>query len=109
MGAELSDEAQVSRVKIHGVVSEGTLCSSKELGIDEDHSGILDLDTSTTVGQSVADVLDLYDNCIEIDLTPNRGDCFSMRGVSRELSVINAIPMNEPSIEQSEGHVRRHK
>lgn len=101
VGAVLPGNRQVAKASIKGVDSEGMLCSSAELGVDEDHVGILELDPNADVGGQVAESLKLPDNCIELDLTPNRGDCFSIRGVARELAVINEMPVNTPTIEPS--------
>lgn len=98
VGAEVAGNVLVEKASIQGVDSEGMLCSGKELGINEDHSGILELNSDAQIGRSVADELELHDHCIELDLTPNRGDCFSVCGIARELAAINDQQLKVPSV-----------
>ena len=98
-GARLPEGRVVSEATIQGVKSEGMLCSGLELGLDSDGSGILKLGDACVLGTKVAEVLRLDDQCIEIDLTPNRGDCFSVRGVAREVGVANHLPIVPPAID----------
>ncbi len=84
----------IERRRVRGVASEGMLCSPKELGISEDHSGILILDTGpapgTPLGEALGDtVLDLY-------ITPNRPDCLSIRGIAREVAALTNQPLCQP-------------
>src|SRR5699024_5910760 len=74
--------------KLRGVASSGMLCSAKELGINEDASGLMILDEDLEIGADFRELLDLDDEIIEIDLTPNRGDCLSILGVARDLAAI---------------------
>lgn len=71
---------------IRGVVSNGMLCSARELKLGEDHDGIIELPESAAVGQPLADVLGLNDAVIDIAITPNRGDCNGVAGVARDLA-----------------------
>ncbi|MCY3884326.1 MAG: phenylalanine--tRNA ligase subunit beta [Gammaproteobacteria bacterium] len=98
IGAKLPRDVQVSQRSFRGIESHGMLCSEYELGIGEDQAGILELPPSSPVGLCVSEALDLIDNCIEIDLTPNRGDCFSIRGVAREIAVINGLSLIQPQV-----------
>ncbi|MCX7726811.1 MAG: phenylalanine--tRNA ligase subunit beta, partial [Chitinispirillaceae bacterium] len=85
IGTKISEDFTIKKAKIRGVESEGMLCSAKELGISEDHSGIIELPIEMEVGKP----LSYYypdDAIIEIELTPNRGDCLSVIGVARELA-----------------------
>ena len=70
---------------IRGVASEGMLCSAREMGISDEHAGILDLPASSDVGQPIAVLLGLDDPVLEIKLTPNRADCLGVRGIARDL------------------------
>lgn len=76
----------LERRKIRGEVSDGMLCSAKELGLGEDHSGILGLDTATELGSDVREVLGLDDVIFELAITPNRPDAMCIVGVARELA-----------------------
>ncbi|MCP1583357.1 phenylalanine--tRNA ligase subunit beta [Pseudoxanthomonas mexicana] len=76
----------IKAAKLRGVESNGMLCSAKELGIDADASGLLELPSDAPVGTPVADYLGLPDASIEIKLTPNRADCFSVRGVAYDVA-----------------------
>ena len=71
---------------IRGVESRGMLVSGRELGLNDDHEGIIDLPADATVGQPFSDVLGLNDPMIEINLTPNRADCTGVHGVARDLA-----------------------
>ncbi|HIN20866.1 MAG TPA: phenylalanine--tRNA ligase subunit beta, partial [Rhodospirillales bacterium] len=72
--------------QIKGVVSNGMLLSEKELNLGDDHDGIIELPDDTPLGSSAADALGLADPVIEIEITPNRGDCLGVRGIARDLA-----------------------
>lgn len=84
-GTKLPDGTKIKQAKVRGVSSAGMLCSARELGINDDHGGILDLDGTLVPGVPVAQALGLRDTVIEVDLTPNRPDCASVRGIAREV------------------------
>ncbi|MDO5090812.1 MAG: phenylalanine--tRNA ligase subunit beta [Cardiobacteriaceae bacterium] len=94
-GAVLPGDVKIRRSKLRGVESQGMLCSAKELGIDDDASGLLILPADAPLGVNIRDYLRLDDVIIDIDLTPNRADCFSMRGLAREISVICAEKLGD--------------
>ncbi len=71
---------------IRGEESFGMLCSEKELTLSENHNGIIELESSSELGLSVTDIMDLNDPIIEIEITPNRGDCLGVRGIARDLA-----------------------
>ena len=98
VGAILPNDLVVQQKTIQGIVSNGILCSSKELGLDQDHSGVITLDDDTTIGDDLAEVLEMNDTVIEFDLTPNRGDCFSVRGISREVSLLFDCPASTVAV-----------
>ena len=75
------------------------LCSAEELGLAESSDGLLELAADAPVGQNVRQYLELDDQYLELDLTPNRGDCLSMRGLAREVSVLNSLTYQD--VEQS--------
>ncbi|HUX87819.1 MAG TPA: phenylalanine--tRNA ligase subunit beta [Chloroflexota bacterium] len=86
---------ELKPVKLRGIVSEGMVCSAKELGIGEDHAGILILDRSALPGTPLAE--ELGDVIFDIDVTPNRVDLFSMIGVAREVAALLEEPFLIPS------------
>jgi phenylalanyl-tRNA synthetase beta chain len=85
--------------KLRGVESQGMLCSARELKLSEDHSGLLELDSSVTVGQNVRGVLALDDHVFTLKLTPNLAHALSVYGVARELSALTGAPLKEPKFE----------
>lgn len=99
-GASLNEKDRVKQVRLYGVESAGMLCSGAELGISSDADGILDLAEDLQLGSDIKDALSLNDVMIDIDLTPNRGDCLSLRGIAREIGVINRLAVNEETIDE---------
>lgn len=96
VGAVLPGDFKIRRSKLRGVESHGMLCSAKELGLSEDASGLMALSSTAPVGTDLRDWLQLDDDIIEVDLTPNRSDCLSMRGVAREVAAL----FDRPFVEQ---------
>lgn len=86
VGATLPGGLTIKAAKLRGVESSGMLCSARELGIDADASGLLELPAGAPVGQALADFLGLPDASIELKLTPNRADCFSVRGIAHDVA-----------------------
>ncbi|MBV5318124.1 MAG: phenylalanine--tRNA ligase subunit beta [Desulfobulbaceae bacterium] len=84
-GVKLPDGTKIKKAKVRGVASAGMLCSARELGLSNEHDGILDLNNHLATGISIAEALGLRDTVIEVDLTPNRSDCASVRGIAREV------------------------
>ena len=89
IGAVLPGDFKIKPAKLRGVESSGMLCSEKELGLADQADGLMELPEDAPVGTDIREYLELDDNCIEIDLTPNRGDCLSIAGVARELGTLN--------------------
>ena len=89
---------EIKPTKLRGVDSQGMLCSAKELGIDEDHSGLLPLAADAPIGRDVREVLTLDDTLFTLKLTPNRADCLSLLGVAREVAAITGAALNAPAI-----------
>ncbi|WP_200734982.1 phenylalanine--tRNA ligase subunit beta [Stenotrophomonas sp. S49] len=85
VGAQIGD-LKIKPAKLRGVESNGMLCSAKELGLDNDASGLLELPDDAPVGQTLVEYLGLPDASIEIKLTPNRADCFSVRGIAYDVA-----------------------
>lgn len=86
IGALLPGGFDIKAAKLRGVESFGMLCSAKELGIDADASGLLELPSDAPVGILIAEYLGLPDACFELKLTPNRADCFSIRGIAFDVA-----------------------
>jgi phenylalanyl-tRNA synthetase beta chain len=95
-GANLPGGIRIKASKLRGMPSFGMLCSAKELGIDEDASGLMELPDDAPVGADVRDYLQLDDTLIEVDLTPNRADCLSVEGIAREVALLNGLAMTLP-------------
>lgn len=86
-------EFKIKKAKLRGVESFGMLCADDELGISDDHGGIMELAADAPVGTCLRDYLNLNDKIIDVDLTPNRGDCLSIKGLAREVGVLNKAPV----------------
>ena len=97
VGAKLPG-IEIRKAKVRGIESHGMLCSARELGLSEDHGGLLPLAADAVVGEDIRKHLDLYDRKITIKLTPNRADCLSVLGVARELSALAGVPLSAPEI-----------
>ncbi len=82
--------------KLRGVESQGMLCSGRELGLGDDHEGILELPVDAPVGQDIRQYLDLDDQIFVIKLTPNKADCLSLMGMAREVSAITGATLCIP-------------
>lgn len=99
VGAKLPGGLKIKKAKLRGVESFGMICSESELGMADSSDGISELDSSAPIGQDIRKYLDLDDNIIELDITPNRGDCFSVLGVAREVSANYNIAFNMPKLD----------
>lgn len=108
VGAELPDGIKIKNAKLRGVESNGMICSAKELGIEPDQippeqkDGILVLPTDTALGQPIAEILDLDDYILELDLTPNRSDCLSVLNVAREIGTLLGKEVHLPQLTYQE-------
>ncbi len=102
-GATLPGGFTLERRKIRGEVSDGMLCSARELGLGEDHDGILPLDPGSEVGADVRDVLGLHEVVFDLAITPNRSDAMSIVGVARDLAAHFGLPLTvtEPAVDVS--------
>ena len=96
VGAKLPDGTKVRRAKLRGSVSEGMLCSAAELGLGDDDSGLLELAADAPLGTDLQAALGLEDETVTLDLTPNRGDCLSLRGLAREAAALNDLAVAPP-------------
>jgi len=98
IGCILPGDFKIKKAKLRGVASFGMLCSGKELQISEESDGIMEIDAGATIGTQLVDHLNLKDNAIDIDLTPNRGDCLGIKGVATEVGVLTQTSVNSIEI-----------
>lgn len=99
VGAVLPGDFKIKKAKLRGQPSHGMLCSNSELGLNDDHDGIIELPADAPVGMDYRDYLQLNDVILDVDLTPNRADCLGMRGIAREVGVLNRLAVQAPAIE----------
>jgi len=97
-GTCLPTGQKIKKAAIRGQLSAGMLCSAAELGLEEQSSGILALDPELGVGNSLNAHLQLPDRLLEVELTPNRGDCLSVLGVAREVAALTGGSLVEPGV-----------
>jgi len=102
VGAVLPDNFKIKKAKLRGVESFGMLCGADEIGLEEDSEGIIELPADSTIGADLAGIagadLPLDDLTVDVDLTPNRGDCLSLKGLAREVGVLNNLEVTYPEI-----------
>jgi phenylalanyl-tRNA synthetase beta chain len=100
VGAVLPGNFKIKKAKLRQVESFGMLCSGAELEINEENDGIMELPADAPVGGDVREYLMLDDQIIDVDLTPNRGDCLSIAGLAREVGVLNSTDLTPPAISE---------
>jgi phenylalanyl-tRNA synthetase beta chain len=98
LGTTMPGGLVIERRKLRGEASEGMLCSARELGLGDDHGGLLTLDTDAAPGTPLVEVLGLDDERLVVDVTPNRPDLLGHKGVARELAAAWKLPMRLPAI-----------
>lgn len=102
VGAELppidGKPFHIKKGKLRGVESQGMLCGASELGLIDEIDGLLELDDDAPIGVNVREYLGLDGQIFDVAITPNRGDCLSVLGLAREMSVANRLPLNRPEI-----------
>ena len=99
-GITLPNGLKLRKAKIRGVESNGMLCSAIELGLGDESDGIMELPADAPAGAALADYLALPDAVIDLDLTPNRGDCFSILGIARDVAARTGAALKDPAFEQ---------
>lgn len=109
IGAVLPGDFKIKKGKLRGVESQGMLCGASEIDLEDKIDGLLELPADAPVGINIREYLKLDDNVIDISITPNRGDCFSIRGIAREIAVINQLQMNEPDIKSVDATIADEK
>lgn len=100
LNAVLPNQSAITRTIIRGISSEGMLCSAKDLGLAEESQGLMELPRDAPIGQDLWAYLQLADTIIDVAITPNRGDCLSVKGITREISAITQTPLKEISIKE---------
>jgi phenylalanyl-tRNA synthetase beta chain len=98
VGAIMPGGMKIGVAKMRGVESSGMLCSARELGLSQDHAGLMLLPDDAPVGMDVRQLLDLDDTLFTLKLTPNRADCLSILGVAREVAALTGAELNAPVV-----------
>lgn len=98
VGAVLPGDLKIKEAKLRGVPSFGMLCGASELGMEDKVDGLMELAASAPVGVDIREYLQLDDKILEVDLTPNRGDCLSVLGLARDIGVLNKLDIAMPAI-----------
>lgn len=98
VGAVLPGDFKIGAREVRGIASHGMICAASEIGLEEQSSGLLALDANAHIGRLVDDHLALEDACIDIDLTPDRGDCLSIAGVARDIAALSKAPLTSLNI-----------
>jgi phenylalanyl-tRNA synthetase beta chain len=102
VGGSLADGTKLKKARLRGQLSMGMLCSAAELGLSERRDGIVELPENATPGMNLSDYLELDDSIIDVELTPDRADCLSVRGIARDLSARNDLPMQLHKINEAQ-------
>jgi phenylalanyl-tRNA synthetase beta chain len=102
-GTRLPDGTLLKETKIRGELSYGMLLAEDEMGLTDDHSGIMILSDDLTPGQSLLDTMDLEDSVFDVAITPNRIDCASVVGIAREIGALTDTPVTMPEIHFEQG------
>ncbi|MBT2971195.1 MAG: phenylalanine--tRNA ligase subunit beta [gamma proteobacterium symbiont of Ctena orbiculata] len=105
VGALLPGDFKIKKAKLRGVESSGMICSASELGLAESSDGIMPLPEDAPVGEDFRQYLKLEDSAIDVDLTPDRGDCLGIAGIAREVGVINRCQVKPPAIDAVEAAI----
>ena len=102
VGTKLPNGVEIKQAPLRGVDSHGMLCSSKELGITEESSGLMILHADAKVGQPIAEALGLDDVIFTVNVTPNRADALSHLGIAREVATLFNVPLKKPEVKLAE-------
>lgn len=100
IGAVLPGNFKIKPSKLRGIESNGMLCSDVELGLSDDSSGLKELPSDAPIGKGIREYLDLNDTIIDIDLTPNRADCFCVKGIAIDVACLNDEDLNCPEVKE---------
>jgi len=96
VGTELPSGLRIEKRSVRGVASDGMICAEDELGLGEDHSGIMVLSEEAEIGEPLAKALGLEDTIIDLEVTPNRPDCLSLIGIAREIGALTGREIEVP-------------
>ncbi|MCF6764781.1 phenylalanine--tRNA ligase subunit beta [Thiotrichales bacterium 19S3-7] len=107
VGAKLP-AVEIKKSKLRGQSSNGMLCSERELGLSDEHNGIMALADNAPIGEDVRHYLQLDDTSIEVDLTPNRADCLSVEGIAREVAALNRLVYKPVDIKPIAAEISEH-
>lgn len=107
IGGVLPGNFKIKKAKLRGVESFGMLCSGKELGLGDDHGGLLELPGDAEPGIELRNYLDLDDVSIEVDLTPNRADCLGLIGIAQDVAALTGASQTVPSIDPVSAQIDR--
>ena len=99
VGAVMPNGMKIKKAKLRGMSSRGMICSATELELGNDHSGIMVLDDALAPGTGLIDALGLETKVLDIDITPNRGDCLSVLGYAREIAAAYNLPLTMPRVD----------
>lgn len=109
IGAVLPGDFKIKKGKLRGVESQGMLCGASEIDLEDKIDGLLELPADAPIGVDIRQYLKLDDRIIDISITPNRGDCFSIRGIARELAVVNKTTYQAPTIKSVAATIQAEK
>jgi phenylalanyl-tRNA synthetase beta chain len=98
VGAVVSGCQEIKAAKIRGIASEGMLCAEDELGLSQEHAGLMDIPQDLPLGQDLAEALNLADVVLEVAVTANRSDCLSILGLAREVAALLDVPLHHPEV-----------
>ncbi|MEY2918968.1 MAG: hypothetical protein RL261_273 [Pseudomonadota bacterium] len=98
VGAKLPGGMEIKKAKLRGVESFGMLCSARELALSEESNGLLELPVELQTGAALVTALGLDDTILEVNLTPNRGDCMSVLGIAREVAALTGQSLTGPAL-----------
>ena len=101
-GATLTGGRKLKAAKLRGVESQGMLLAEDELGLSEDHAGLMEISQDLTLGRDLVQALGLEDEVLEVAITPNRPDCLSILGLAREVAALLDVPLRHPEVRAKE-------
>ncbi len=104
VGGRIGD-MKLKKAKLRGIPSHGMLCSARELGLSDEHAGLMELPGEAPVGEDLRTYLDLQDVSIDVDLTPNRGDCLGVEGIAREVGTLTGTDLSPPPFKSVDAEV----
>ncbi len=102
VGTTMPDGMVIKKAKLRGQASHGMICSERELGLSDDHGGIMELPEDAPVGTKFVDYADMDREVLDISITPNRADCASVLGLAREVALAYNLPLTMPSVHLQE-------